>query len=215
VKRRPGRVPGAAAGDGPEGGAPPRADDGSARDDEARAFAEAMRGARPLPPEERQRRALASLPSHASLATPARAAPRHATPPRAAPEAELAAFDVEDGAASAGRGPGVDARLLRRLKAGDYPVEARLDLHGRSLAHARDALERFVAVSHAQGRRALLLIHGRGAHSSGDGPVLKPMVRAWLATSARASRAVLAFAPARPAQGGDGATLVLLRKPDR
>ena len=61
----------------------------------------------------------------------------------------------------------------------------------------------------------MLVIHGRGAHSLEAGPVLKPLVWRWLAASATSAAAVLAFASARPAEGGDGATRVLLRKPAR
>jgi DNA-nicking Smr family endonuclease len=104
---------------------------------------------------------------------------------------------------------------VRRLRAGDPGVEARLDLHGHGREAALTALERFVEAARADGRRALLIIHGRGAHSSNDGPVLKPLVWRWLASSRAAAAAVLAFASAGPAHGGDGATLILLRKPAR
>jgi DNA-nicking Smr family endonuclease len=45
--------------------------------------------------------------------------------------------------------------------------------------------------------------------------VLKPLVWRWLAASPQAAAAVLAFISARPGEGGDGATRVLLRKPSR
>jgi len=179
---------------------------------EARAFAEAMRGARPL-----------ARTSH----VPLRPAPTPGAPPRqtrttlaevdgawrADDALESATFAVVvTGDSIAGRARDVDARLLRRLKAGEPAPQATLDLHGRSRAPALAALERFVAAARGEGRRAVLVIHGRGAHSAHDGPVLKPLVWRWLAASPAAARAVLAFASARPAHGGDGATLVLLRR---
>jgi DNA-nicking Smr family endonuclease len=94
-------------------------------------------------------------------------------------------------------------------------VEARLDLHGRSRDEAVAALERFLELAREGGKRCVLVIHGRGAHSSDDAPVLKPLVWRWLAASSIAAASVLAFASARPAEGGDGATRVLLRKPAR
>jgi DNA-nicking Smr family endonuclease len=45
--------------------------------------------------------------------------------------------------------------------------------------------------------------------------VLKPLVWRWLRGSRLAAAAVLAFASAGAAQGGDGATVLLLRKPGR
>jgi DNA-nicking Smr family endonuclease len=183
-------------------------------DDDARAFEEATRGARPIARAGRVGRvplrpaAPAGPPPHQPRATPP------ALDDDAAPRAPGdATFDVVvTGAAIAGRADGVDARVLRRLKAGELPVEARLDLHGRARVPALAALERFVAAARADGRRVVLVIHGRGAHSAEDGPVLKPLVWRWLGGSSAAARAVLAFASARPAQGGDGATLVLLRR---
>jgi DNA-nicking Smr family endonuclease len=186
-----------------------------ASDDDARAFAEAVRGAKPLATHGPGRVPLRPAPAHE--------APRQAPggPPSAAaydgaPEAlaDSDAFEVATrGESIEARAPGVDVRRLRRLKAGEPPIEARLDLHGRARDEALRALERFVASARADGKRCLLVIHGRGAHSTDDAPVLKPLVWRWLAASAAAATAVLAFASAPPAEGGDGATRVLLRKP--
>jgi len=74
-------------------------------------------------------------------------------------------------------------------------------------------LERFVTSSAARGARALLVIHGRGRGSDADGPVLRPAVWEWLASAAAERAGVMAFTSARPRDGGDGATLVLLRRP--
>ena len=100
---------------------------------------------------------------------------------------------------------------MRRLRDGDYPIEARLDLHGHTRDEATAALERFVVQSVGAGRRCVLVIHGRGLNSGDTGPVLGDVVHRALAAGA-AARAVLAFTHAGPAQGGDGATLVLLRR---
>lgn len=184
-----------------------------AGDDDADAFAEATRGAKPLPPDGRGR--VAARP--ASRGAPPRL-PRARAASAGTPDAVDASttFEIETvGDAIAGRGVGVDARLLRRLKAGEPRVEARLDLHGRPRREAEDALERFVRGAREQGQRCVLVIHGRGAHSADETPVLKPMVWRWLASSAAAAAAVLAFASARAGEGGDGATRVLLRRSDR
>jgi DNA-nicking Smr family endonuclease len=196
-------------------------------EDDARAFEEAMRGARPLPTEARRKHALPPAPARG----PVPRAPRARAPtsidletpfestllPTLLPNSTSNGFRLETrGEAGAetieGRGSGVDARAFRALKSGDTAVEARLDLHGLSRERALAALERFVAGARADGRRAVLVIHGRGAHSGDARPVLKPLVWRWLAAAPAASAAVLAFASARPAQGGDGATLLLLRR---
>jgi DNA-nicking Smr family endonuclease len=58
------------------------------------------------------------------------------------------------------------------------------------------------------------VVHGRGLHSKDQLPVLKDALRTWLAT-ARFGRHVLAFATARPVDGGGGAIYVLLRRAGR
>ncbi|HET6148670.1 MAG TPA: Smr/MutS family protein [Polyangia bacterium] len=184
----------------------------SAEADDQRFFEQAMRGATPLADAQRGKRA---SPLAGAAPAPRRRAPTRAAAARnddADAEAELADL-ISDGAGSAagGRAPDVDRRLLRRLRQGDYPIEADLDLHGRTREEAEQRLERFVALSQDQGRRCVRVIHGRGLNSGDQGPVVRDTVQRAL-TSGRGARAVLAFTFASPPQGGDGATLVLLRK---
>ena len=61
------------------------------------------------------------------------------------------------------------------------------------------------------GHRCVLLVHGRGLHSKDNIPILKQAVRSWLERG-QIARAVLAFASARPCDGGVGAVYVLLRR---
>jgi DNA-nicking Smr family endonuclease len=108
-------------------------------------------------------------------------------------------------------GPGIDRRLLRQLKAGDYALQAHLDLHGLNSEEARVEVDTFLTKARADGRRCVLIIHGRG-HNSKDGvAVLKERLQVWL-TRGRIGRGVLAFCTARPVDGGAGAVYVLLRK---
>jgi DNA-nicking Smr family endonuclease len=90
-------------------------------------------------------------------------------------------------------------------------VQAHLDLHGLVSDEARPAVEKFLLRARADGRRCVLIIHGRG-HGSKEGiPVLKERLKVWL-TRGRIGRGVLAFCTARPTDGGAGAVYVLLRK---
>jgi DNA-nicking Smr family endonuclease len=110
-----------------------------------------------------------------------------------------------------GLGPGIDKRLLRKLRAGDYAVQAHLDLHGFTSEDARVEVEKFLVAARRDGRRCVLIIHGRG-HGSKEGiPVLKERLKVWL-TRGRIGHGVLAFCTARPTDGGAGAVYVLLRK---
>jgi DNA-nicking Smr family endonuclease len=181
-------------------------------DDDLRVFEQAMSGVKPLSPAQRQRAAVVAPPPRRS---------------RAASDDALARADLADlvkahdrftmdevGETVAGLAPGIDRKLLHRLRAGDYPVEAELDLHRRSRAEAGIELERFLGRARAEGRRCVLVIHGRGLNSGPEGPVLLAATRDWL-TQAPLRRHVLAFASAPPSQGGAGAMLVLLRRGEK
>ncbi len=106
---------------------------------------------------------------------------------------------------------GLDNRILRRLRRGDYAVQAHLDLHGLTRSEAKEALVGFVDQSCYRGYRCVLVVHGRGLHSKDQIPVLKESVQGWLSRGAIAQR-VLAFTTARPHDGGAGAVYVLLRR---
>jgi DNA-nicking Smr family endonuclease len=106
-------------------------------------------------------------------------------------------------------GGGLDRRSAQRLRRGQTAIEARLDLHGMTQDEAHRALTRFIAASHAAGRRALLIITGKGTRE-GEG-VLHRSVPRWLAES-QCRPFVLAVERAQPRHGGDGALYVLLRR---
>jgi DNA-nicking Smr family endonuclease len=109
---------------------------------------------------------------------------------------------------------GLDPRLLRRLRRGDFSWQAYLDLHGLTADEARPAVDRFLADAVRAGLRCVLLVHGRGLNSKDQMPVLKERLKTWLARG-RAAHAVLAFTSARPCDGGAGALYVLLRRDRR
>jgi DNA-nicking Smr family endonuclease len=123
-----------------------------------------------------------------------------------------APFDIADSDEYIeGRVSGLDPALVRKLRRGEFSVQAHLDLHGKSRSEAKGEVDAFLRRSREQGKRCVLLVHGRGLHSKDQVPVLKEALRSWLAT-ARFGRHVLAFATARPADGGAGAIYVLLRR---
>lgn len=111
-----------------------------------------------------------------------------------------------DGESVAGRAHGVTRAQIADLRKGQLRSEATLDLHHDDRASAQRRLQRFLADSIAVGRRCVLVVHGRGLHSSA-GPVLKEAVISWLAAGRYPVRA---FSTARPSDGGAGATYVLL-----
>jgi len=112
-------------------------------------------------------------------------------------------------------GAAFDLRGFRRVTwapgRGEFSVQGHLDLHGLTRAEAKAQVDSFLQEARRKGKRCVVLVHGRGLHSKDQMPVLKEALRTWLAT-ARFGRHVLAFATARPQDGGAGAVYVLLRK---
>jgi DNA-nicking Smr family endonuclease len=109
-----------------------------------------------------------------------------------------------------GIGYGVNREIAERLHRGDFSVQDHLDLHGLSVQEALEAFETFMKEAVLLGKRAVLIVHGRG-RSSRDQPVLKVKVKEWLA-SGTWRKWVVAFTSARACDGGTGATYVLLRE---
>lgn len=97
--------------------------------------------------------------------------------------------------------------MLKRLRRGHFSIRAEIDLHQMTVAVARQAVTAFLndAIDHRE--LCVRIVHGKGLRSSARGPVVKRMTEQLL----RRRDDVLAFASARPAQGGTGAVLVLLR----
>jgi DNA-nicking Smr family endonuclease len=102
--------------------------------------------------------------------------------------------------------PGVSETTLRKLRRGQYRVQAELDLHGLSLSEAKVQLREFLTESLQRNARCLRIVHGKGLRSGPKGPVLRQLVNSAL----RRTAPVLAFVSARQVDGGTGALYVLL-----
>lgn len=105
------------------------------------------------------------------------------------------------------RRPGIGPDVVRKLRRGVWVLQAQCDLHGLRRDAARERVAAFLRESVAAGLRCVRVVHGKGNGSPGRAPVLKAKVRGWLVQS----DAVIAFAQARAADGGNGALVVLLR----
>ncbi|HET7674193.1 MAG TPA: Smr/MutS family protein [Gammaproteobacteria bacterium] len=103
--------------------------------------------------------------------------------------------------------PGIDQRVLKRLRRGQFAVGGECDLHGLTVNAARVVVTDFLAECAARDIRCVRIIHGKGLGSGSRGPVIKQHLAAWL----RRRADVLAFSSARPADGGTGALYVLLK----
>lgn len=121
------------------------------------------------------------------------------SPPKpAAPAAPLAVGRTED----------MDGKQARRLKRGELPIDARLDLHGLTLERAHAALSGFIRRAHASGARLVIVVTGKGPDGRGR---IRSEAPHWL-NAADLRPLVLAVTQAHLHDGGSGALYVLLKR---
>jgi DNA-nicking Smr family endonuclease len=170
-------------------------------DEEARLFREAVRDVKPLPSDD------------VPVANRRRPEPRarFSRADRHAVLLESMTEDPADPELAAGdelvyRRAGVPMSVLRKLRRGQYRVQAEIDLHGLTVVEAKQALRQFLANALDRQIRCVRIVHGKGLRSGHRGPVLKGAVSAVL----RRLGAVVAYVSARQVDGGTGAVYVLL-----
>lgn len=112
----------------------------------------------------------------------------------------------------------MDRKAYGRMKRGKLLPEARIDLHGMTLAQAHPVLTGFIMRSVSSGHRLVLVITGKGKNRD-DGNaiptrfgVLRHQVPQWLHMAPLAGM-VLQVTPAHGRHGGEGAYYVYLRRP--
>jgi DNA-nicking Smr family endonuclease len=111
----------------------------------------------------------------------------------------------------------MDMKQFQRMTRGKLEPEARIDLHGMTLAQAHAALNGFILRAHGSGLRLVLVITGKGKSVADDGPIprrpgaLKHDVPQWLRMAPLAG-AVLELREAHARHGGSGAYYVYLRR---
>lgn len=103
----------------------------------------------------------------------------------------------------------VSAKIFQKLKKGEIPYHAVLDLHGLKEQDAYLALSHFIQVSVKQGLKCVLVVHGKGRQQDAQSMgLIKTRTPEWLEQQAY----VLAYHTTQPRHGGSGAVYVLLRK---
>ena len=152
-----------------------------------------------------------ATPALARARPPAVARQRQRDEAAALAESISDAFDAEslletdDALSFRRRGIGLD--VVRKLRRGVWVIQDEIDLHGLRSDGARERVGGFVRDSARAGLRCIRVVHGKGLGSPGREPVLKAKVKSWLVQRSE----VLAFTHARPADGGHGALIVLLK----
>ncbi|KAA1173699.1 DNA endonuclease SmrA [Marinobacter salinexigens] len=107
--------------------------------------------------------------------------------------------------------PGVQHGVFRKLRLGQYPIEARLDLHRMTVEEARREVFSFIGDCVRYGLRSVIILHGKGERNPDGIAQLKSYVAKWLPEL----EDVLAFHSAQKHHGGTGAVYVMVRKSER
>ncbi|MBL8643120.1 MAG: Smr/MutS family protein [Rhodospirillaceae bacterium] len=112
----------------------------------------------------------------------------------------------------------IDAATARKFKRGQMPCDAKLDLHGLTLAQAHGALIAFIRTQAERGSRSVLVITGKGSAAKDTGERQTGRIKAelihWL-NAAPLRPYILAVTEAPARQGGSGAAYVLLKRKER
>src|SRR5690554_4271369 len=76
--------------------------------------------------------------------------------------------------------PGIQDGVYRKLRLGRYEIEARLDLHRRTLEQAHSEIERFIHDCMSHDIRTVLILPGKGDRNEMTPAVLKSHLAYWL-----------------------------------
>lgn len=106
---------------------------------------------------------------------------------------------------------GVQDGVFRKLRLGKYDLQARLDLHRKSLKEAREEVLNFLRQCQRMDIRTVIIVHGKGEKSNPPA-MMKSFVATWLEQITD----VMCFHSALRQHGGNGALFVMLKKsPER
>ena len=86
--------------------------------------------------------------------------------------------------------------------------EARLDLHGLHQDEAEERLNTFITESIRHGLKKVIILNGKGIHTTGTDPVLGNLVRRFIEQDKRCG---MSGHPKQKQDGGTGATWVILK----
>lgn len=162
--------------------------------------------AKHAPPTGPQREASASSPAASTTSTTSTSTSTSPTSQVAAPKASGPNRNSGAALALASRAE------LKKLRAGKIRPQQTIDLHGFTRDNAYRRLCHEVARATTADFRCLLVIHGKGQHSSSGAVTIRDALSDWL-TQPPLAQHVAGCTLAQPKDGGSGASYLLLRRP--
>ena len=165
--------------------------------------------AKHAPPTGPQREASASSPAASTTST---STPTTSTT-TAPPTSQVAAPKASGPNRNSGAALALASRAeLKKLRAGKIRPQQTIDLHGFTRDNAYRRLCHEVARATTADFRCLLVIHGKGQHSSSGAVTIRDALSDWL-TQPPLAQHVAGCTLAQPRDGGSGASYLLLRRP--
>ena len=119
----------------------------------------------------------------------------------------ISPHDIETGEELLYLREGQSPSILSKLRRGFWVIQAQIDLHGLISDEARAYVAAFIADCKKNNIRCVRIVHGKGLGSRNREPILKHKLRNWLMQKDE----VIAYAQAKPEDGGSGAVIVLLK----
>ena len=106
------------------------------------------------------------------------------------------------------RSDGVQHGVYKKLRMGQYEIEARLDLHRMTVDQARREVFQFLRECYYYELRTVIILHGKGDRNPDKIAAIKSHLSIWLPQIDE----VMAFHSAQKRHGGTGAVYVMLKK---
>lgn len=122
------------------------------------------------------------------------------------------AIDIDEDKIYTARAPGVSKEMAKSLQKGEIPPNKSIDLHGMTRQEAHQEVRRTLVSVRRDNHRCLKVVTGRGQNTPDGHGVLKEALPSWL-TTAPLNAHVLAIVTAPGRLGGQGAYLILIRRP--
>ncbi len=176
------------------------------RDDDINLFQEAVADVRPI--QEKHQTARASSPSKKPKPVPRQSLrDQQQVLADSLSDHYIPQHELETGEELLYLRDGQSPSVLSKLRRGHWVVQEHIDLHGLISDEARAYVSQFISDCKKRGIRCVRIVHGKGLGSRNKEPVLKNKVRGWLMQKDE----VIAYAQAKPQDGGSGAVIVLLK----
>ena len=106
---------------------------------------------------------------------------------------------------------GIDRKLDKKLKNGDFNIDLKIDFHDMTLEQAFNLLIDTINYAYYNGYRFILVITGKGCNTKAGKESIKSNIEHWMTNINIASK-IIKYVDAKPKDGGNGAIYILIKR---